>query len=86
MKPHRGALVLTLGILGFVAACAPLGIVAWVMANADLREMDEGRMDPEGRGLTQAGKICGMVATLLLIAVVLAFMFFTVLAMVLSSR
>jgi len=41
------------------------GIVAWVMGNADLAEMDAGTMDPEGRGLTQAGKICGIVSVAL---------------------
>lgn len=35
------------------------------MGNADLREMDQGRMDPSGRGLTQAGRILGMIQTLL---------------------
>lgn len=65
MKPHRGAMVLTLGIVSIVfsSACGfILGIVAWVIANGDLREMDAGRMDPEGRGMTQAGKICGIIS------------------------
>jgi hypothetical protein len=34
----------------------------------DIREMNSGRMDPAGRGLTQAGKICGMVSVVLAIA------------------
>jgi hypothetical protein len=29
--------------------------------------MAAGRMDPEGRGQTQVGKICGIIATILLI-------------------
>jgi len=66
MKPHRGTLILVLGILGLVA-CQPLGIVAWVMGNNDLKEIDAGQMDPTGRGTTQAGKICGMIATILMI-------------------
>jgi hypothetical protein len=37
------------------------------MGNNDLREIDAGRMDPSGRGLTQAGKICGMVGVILAI-------------------
>jgi len=53
-----------LGILGLVL-CAICGIIAWVMGNNDLREMDAGRMDPTGRGLTVAGKICGMVSVIL---------------------
>ena len=43
----------------------PLGIVAWVMGSTDLKAMDAGTMDPEGRSITQAGKIIGMIATIL---------------------
>ncbi len=64
LKPHRGTLVLVLGILGLVC-CFVCGIVAWIMGNADLKEMDAGVMDPEGRGTTQAGKICGIVSVVL---------------------
>ncbi len=61
LAPHRGTLVLVLGVLGIVC-CFICGIVAWVLGNTDLREMAAGRMDPEGRGLTQAGKICGIIS------------------------
>jgi len=64
LKPHRGTLVLVLGILGLVC-CFICGIIAWVMGNSDLKEMDAGEMDPEGRGITQAGKICGIVSVAL---------------------
>lgn len=70
LQPHRGTMILVFGILSFVV-CVIFGIVAWVMGNNDLRAMDEGRMDPEGRGLTQAGRICGMVSTILLLAGIL---------------
>jgi len=71
MRPHRGTLILVLGILGLVC-CVILGIIAWVMGNTDLREMNMGRMDPSGRGLTQAGKICGMISVILaLISIVI---------------
>jgi hypothetical protein len=64
-KPHRGTLVLVLGILGIVL-CGICGIVAWVMGRSDLKEMDAGLMDPSGRGVTNAGKICGIVGTVLM--------------------
>src|SRR5262249_23744110 len=50
---HRGALVLTLGILS-LAVCGFLGPVAWIMGNNDLAAMRAGRMDPSGEGITQA--------------------------------
>jgi hypothetical protein len=62
-------MVLVLGILGLVV-CFICGIIAWVMGNDDLRQMDAGVMDPSGKGLTQAGKICGMISTILAIVVI----------------
>jgi hypothetical protein len=64
MKPHRGTLILVLGILSLIV-CGPLGIAAWIMGNNDLREIDAGMMDPEGRSMTQAGRICGIIACIL---------------------
>ena len=64
MKPHRATLILVFGILGLVV-CAPLGIAAWIMGNGDLKEMDAGAMDPTGRSNTNAGRICGIIATIL---------------------
>jgi uncharacterized membrane protein YidH (DUF202 family) len=66
LQPHRGVVVLVLGILGIVV-CFICGIIAWVMGNNDLREMEAGRMDPSGQGLTKAGKICGMISCILVI-------------------
>lgn len=64
LKPHRGGVILALGIIGLVC-CMPCGIVAWVMGNSDLRDMSAGVMDESGRGTTQAGKICGMISVIL---------------------
>ncbi len=56
VAPHRGVLILILGILGIVC-CFICGIIAWVMGNNDLREID-------------AGRICGMVSVIIPIAVI----------------
>jgi hypothetical protein len=79
-EPHRGALVLVLGILSvaltLTGACFPvgfvLGIVSWVMGNRDTRAIAAGRMDPEGEGITQGGRICGIVGTALSTLIFLA--------------
>ncbi len=63
LAPHRGVVILILGILGIVC-CVICGIIAWVMGKNDLREMAAGRMDPSGEGLTKAGKICGMIGVI----------------------
>ena len=73
MRPHRGVIILVFGILGFVI-CPFFGIAAWVMGNTDLEEINAGRMDPSGRDLTKAGRICGMIATGLLILQALVMM------------
>jgi hypothetical protein len=78
VAPHRGAVILTLGILG-LTICFVCGIVAWVMGNEDLRSMHEGRMDRTGEGLTSAGRVCGMVGTILN-AIVLVFVIIAVAA------
>ncbi|MHC4159934.1 MAG: hypothetical protein ACYSSO_12740 [Planctomycetota bacterium] len=66
LAPHRGVVVLVLGILGLVV-CFICGIIAWVMGNNDLKQMAAGTMDPSGEGLTKAGKICGMISCILAI-------------------
>ncbi len=66
LSPHRGTLILVLGILGIVC-CFICGIVAWVMGNKDLKQMAAETMDRSGEGLTKAGKICGMVGVILAI-------------------
>ncbi len=80
VAPHRGVLILVLGILGIVC-CFICGIIAWVMGNNDMREIDAGRMDPTGRGLTQAGKICGMVGVILSVVVIVINLIFMLLGM-----
>ena len=79
MKPHRGTLILVLGILGLLV-CQLLGIAAWVMGKQDLAEMDAGVMDPEGRQLTNIGKILGIISVVLMVIGLLFFVLTLVLA------
>ncbi len=66
MRPHRGVLILVFSILSWFL-CVIFGVVAWVLANSDLRAMEEGRMDPTGEGITKAGKIVSMIRVILTI-------------------
>jgi hypothetical protein len=75
--PHRGGVVLTLGIAGLVLAvptfCCPvvalagvgMSVAAWILGHGDLRRMRRGVVDPDGRGSTQAGMICGIIGTII---------------------
>lgn len=66
MQPDRGVTIFVLGLLGLLV-CGILCIPAWVMGSADMKEIDAGRRDPAGRGMTQAGMILGMVGSILMI-------------------
>jgi hypothetical protein len=70
LEPHRGTAVLSVGILSMVFFCffplaVGLGIAAIVMANNDLAKMRSGAMDPNGRGVTQAGLVCGVIGLII---------------------
>ena len=68
---HRGVLILVLGLLAVFVAPIPCGPIAWYLGNCDLAEIRAGRMDREGESMTQAGRIIGMITTILTVAVVL---------------
>jgi hypothetical protein len=86
MKAGRGGLILAFGILSWVL-CIIFGIMAWVMGNTDLAEMDAGRMDRTDRGLTQAGRVIGMISVLLVpVGIILAIMLAGGLSLVTGSR
>jgi hypothetical protein len=64
-EPPRGTAILVMGVLSLFVLPLPLGLIAWLWANEDLKKMDAGVMDPEGRGSTQAGKVFGMISVIL---------------------
>jgi len=71
----QGTTVLVLGILSLVV-CSILGPFAWVMGNNAIADIDQNPQAYSNRGAVQAGRICGIVATCLL--VVSALFFFAV--------
>jgi len=62
--PHRGTLVLVMGILSWFLCCI-FGIVAWHLDGQDIKQMNAGRMDPSGLSLTKAGYWIGVCSLLL---------------------
>ncbi len=62
--PHRGVLVLILGLVS-ISMCALTGPAAWLLANEDLHKMRYGDMDPQGHSMTMAGKVCGIIGTVI---------------------
>jgi hypothetical protein len=62
LQPHRGGLILALGILGVFFPL--LSIFAWSMGHSDLGAINSGRMDRAGFSLTSTGRTLGMFASL----------------------
>ncbi|HUS33455.1 MAG TPA: hypothetical protein VMZ53_33365 [Kofleriaceae bacterium] len=62
--PSRGSTILVLGILSLVV-CSILGPIAWSMGNEEQRRIAAGQAPPDGN--VSAGRICGMISSILLI-------------------
>ena len=65
-EQSQATTILVLGILAIIC-CGPLGIAAWIMGNNELEAIDSGRRNPEGRSTANAGRIMGIIGTVLLI-------------------
>lgn len=62
----KGTMVLILGILSIVI-CQVLGPFAWVMGRRTLAEIDTSGRTYTNRSMVQAGMVCGIIGTVLLI-------------------
>ena len=64
-EPSQAVLGLVLGIIGLVAfpLIAPF---AWVVSNREIEGIDAGRRPPANRGMAVAGKVTGIIGTVLL--------------------
>lgn len=70
----QGTTILVLGILSLVV-CTFIGPFAWSLGTRTLREIDESGYYYENRGMVQAGRICGIVSSVMMM-LTLAFVFF----------
>ena len=68
----RGALILVLGILSVTVLGFIAGIPAWVMGNRDLKKIHSGTIFADQKGLTTAGRVLGIIGTLLTLGAVVA--------------
>jgi hypothetical protein len=85
MLPPRGGTILTLGILSLVI-CGIMGPIAWSMGTEELRRIDAGETDPAQRGSVTAGRICGIIATALMIFSLVIVMFMVLAVSSATSR
>lgn len=80
----QGTMILVLGILSLVV-CGLLGPFAWVMGNNAKRDVDARPGFYSNAGNISAGRICGMIASIILIAVIVLYGLIFVLAVAGSS-
>ncbi len=64
LKPNRGDLILFFGLISLLC-CWPLGIAAWIMGSSDLKGIRAGSVSSEGLGTLKAGRILGIVGTVI---------------------
>lgn len=79
-KAHRGGLILAIGICSIILSAVyfvgvPLQIVTWVMAKSDLKEMNKGIRDPDGRAMTRIGRILAMIGFVISVIVAIVSIF-----------
>ena len=68
----QGTTILVLGILGLVF-CQILGVVAWVMGNNALREIDANPAAYSNRSNVAVGRMLGIISTVLILLFVIGF-------------
>ncbi len=95
-EPHRAGLILTFGILSIVLiffcmgiVAFPFGVAGWIMGQRDLRKINAGTMDGEGRSSTQAGWVCSIIGTILsglILLLLVAYMVIIMIAAMYSSN
>ena len=64
-ESSQATTILVLGILGLVI-CGVLAPIAWIMGKNELEAIDSGRRPPQQRGTANAGRILGIIGTVLL--------------------
>jgi uncharacterized membrane protein YjgN (DUF898 family) len=75
-EQSQATTILVMGILGLII-CGILAPFAWVMGNKELTAIDSGLRSPENRSTANAGRILGIIGTVLLgIGLVVAIIFF----------
>ncbi len=67
-KPEGGVAVFVLGLLGLLV-CQILGIIAWVLGNSYIAKCRQMGTEPEP--LAVAGRILGIISTILMILAVI---------------
>lgn len=60
----RATTAMILGVLGLIC-CGPLGLAAWWLGSAELDAIRSGQSPAAGEGMAQAGKIMGIIGSIM---------------------
>lgn len=82
VEPHRGPLLLGLSLGGLI--CGILAPVAFFLAKGDLKKIEAGAMDPEGKQMTTIAYWVGLVLTGLIVLAICLNVGLTILAVATS--
>ena len=75
-EASQATTILVLGIIGLIL-CQVLSPFAWVMGNREIEAIDAGRRPIENRSTANAGRILGIIGTVLLgIGIIFLIVFF----------
>jgi hypothetical protein len=69
----QGVAALVLSILGFVGCCLITCPIGWYLGDAEIQGIEAGHRDPANHGMANAGRIIGIVGTVLLVLAVVAY-------------
>ena len=83
-ESSNALLALLLSIANFIV-CPILGPIAWVIASKELAAIDAGRRDPTKRDQANAGRILGIIGTVLLGLFIVFILFIVVIAVASGS-
>jgi hypothetical protein len=75
VRESRADLVLILGILSLFM-CGPIGIIAWIIANSDLKKIRAGTVSSRKVGVLKVGRALGILGAILFVATIFLFSYF----------
>ncbi len=73
-RSSNSTTILVLGILS-LCVCAVMGPIAWWMGKSELQQIDAGLVSSQDRGAVNAGYICGIIGSVLMLISVLMIAF-----------
>lgn len=77
---------LVVGIVGLVACCGLINPIAWYLGSEELKAIDAGRRDPAGRSNANAGRILGIIGSVIVIGVVLFYLVAFIVSLAAAER